>query len=142
MSVTVQYFNKFMENLGKGIINLNSDSFSVILVNGYTFDGTDDTVASLGAVELPTGYGYVSGGASLNGITYAYDGLNYNTKWDAGNITWTASGGNIGPATGAVIIDNTVNRVILYINFGGPQTATEGSEFKLLFHNNGILTFE
>ena len=140
MAVTVSKFNKLMEHVGKGIIKFNTDTFKAILVNGYTFDPTDDAITDIGPVEITAGNGYTTGGITLTGLAYAYNVTNNNVKWSANNVVWTATGGSIGPATGAIIVDTTANKVVMYIDFGGSQTATDASEFKLMFNSNGILT--
>lgn len=140
MAITVQHYNKIMEHAGKAVVNFSSDTFKAILVNGYTFDPTDDAITDIGPVEIPAGNGYTTGGVTLTGVSYAYNGTNNNVKWSANNVVWTASGGSIGPATGAIIVDTTANKVVMYIDFGAAQTATDASEFKLIFNSAGILT--
>lgn len=140
MAVTVSFFNKFMENVGKGDINLATDTFQIILVNSYTFDGTDEDLADIGAVELGTANGYTAGGVALSGLSFLYgSGV---TKFDAADASFTASGGNIGPTTGAIIYDTTAtdDKLVCYIDFDGSETANDGTEFKITFNASGIFT--
>ena len=140
MAITVQHYNKVMEHAGKAVLNLATDTFKAILVNGYTFDPTDDAITDIGPVEIAAGNGYTTGGITLTGVAYAYNSLVNKVKWSSNNIIWTAAGGSIGPATGAIIVDTTANKVVLYIDFGTSQIATDSSEFKLILNSAGILT--
>ena len=139
MAITVTAFDKFWEHVGKGEISMSADTFKVMLVNAYTFDATDDVVSDLGAVQVANGNGYTTGGQTLANKSYAYtSGV---TKFDADDAFWTASGGNIGPATGAVIYDSTQsNRLVCYIDFGGSETAGDDTDFKITFNSSGIFT--
>lgn len=145
MPVTVTPYNNFVEDVARGRINLISDTFKVILVNsGYTFSGAHADLAAVTASQLSTANGYTAGGATLANKTVSYaSGV---TKWDADDVTWTASGGSIGPATGAIIYDDTstsptADRLVCYIDFGGAQTAGNGTDMKIFFNAAGILNF-
>jgi hypothetical protein len=61
--------------------------------------------------------------------------------FDADNVSWMATGGPLGPAAHAVIYDDTApdDKLICSINFGGSQTAGEGTEFKITFNASGII---
>lgn len=142
MAVTVSFYNNFVEDVGRGRINMASDTFKIALVNSYTFDATDADYAALSG-QLSTSHGYTSPGATLASVTWAFgSGV---TKWDAADVTWSASGGSIGPATGAVIYSDTSSsptndRLVLYIDFGASQTAGDGTDFKITFNASGIFT--
>lgn len=143
MAVTVEFFNKFVENMGGGNIDMKSDTFKIMLVtSSYTFDPTDETKADLGAVELANGNGYTTGGATIGSTTFSYAAG--KTTFDGGDVTWTASGGDIGPVTGAVIYSDTSSGDLLvcYIDFDGAQTAGDTTDFKIVFHADGILAFQ
>ncbi len=140
MAVTTHFYNNFFKHLGSGQINLVSNTIKAILVNAYTFDSTDEFKADLGSVELPTGVGYTSGGKELTNKT-----LNYSvdkTQWDADDLTWSISGGTLGPFTGAILYDDTStgDKLICYIDLGDSVTASAGTDLKLVFATNGILS--
>jgi hypothetical protein len=44
------------------------------------------------------------------------------------NITWTASGGDVGPLAGVIIYDSSVTNspIVGYIDFGGAYTVADG----------------
>lgn len=138
MAITVSFFQKFFENLGKGNINLTSHTIKAILVNSYTFDGTDENLADIGSVEIANGNGYTTGGATLANLSLGYN--SGYTKWDADDVSWSATVSGIGPATGAILYDDTASgdKLICYVDFGGSQSAGAGTDFKLTFNTNGI----
>jgi len=140
MAITVQFYNQFWKNVGNNNINLASHTFKVMLVHGYTFDDDHDEKTDLGAVELANGNGYTTGGVALSGLTWDFDSGNNLTKWDADDVSLTASGGSLGPARGAVIYDDTStgDKLVCYIDFGQDESAGSGTEFRLTFNANGV----
>lgn len=140
MAVTMQFSDLFMTNVGNGNVNLATHTFKAILVNGYTFNAAHDELADVSASQIANGNGYTTGGKALQNITWAWDGANSRTKWDSDDLSWTASGGAIGPATGCWIYSDTStgDKLVCYIDFGGAETAGDGTDFKITFNANGI----
>lgn len=142
MAVTVNFFDNFIQDLGLQRMNLASDTFKIILVNGYVFNRAHHSKGSITG-ELSTGNGYVEGGATLNKTWTVDSGL---TKFDADDVSWTVTGGGtIGPCTGAIIYNDTItsptsDRLMCYIDFGGSETTGPSTEFKIVFDVNGIFT--
>ena len=139
MAISVLAYDKFWEHVGKSEINLSTATFKIILVEGYDFSSAHDVIADIGSVELSTGNGYTAGGQTISGTTYGFaSGV---TKFDGNDITWNATGGDIGPAQGAVIFcSSSSNRLVCYIDFGQEETAGEDTVFKITFNVNGIFT--
>lgn len=140
MAVTVAYFDKFIENVGKNLIDLDTHTFKIMLVNNYTYDSTDEDLVHIGSVEIANGNGYSTGGAALTGVTFAFGGG--VTKWDADDVSWSASGGTIGVTDGAILYDDsaTDDKLVCYIDFGQDESAGDGTDFKITFNASGILT--
>ncbi len=144
MPVTISFFNNFVEDLGLGRMNLSADSLKVMLVNAYSFNATHHSKSQITG-ELGTANGYTAGGQELDNVSWGF--FVDKTKLDADDLTWSATAGAIGPATGAVIYDDTVtsptaDRLIAYIDFGGAQTAGIGTDFKITFNADGVLTIQ
>lgn len=116
-----------------GNIDFDADTFKIILMDtGYTFDiDAHATYADVSASELATGNGYTQNTKTLSGVAVTEDDSNDrgNVAWS--NVSWTASGGSIGPSPGAIVYDDTStdDTVIMYIDFGSDQTATDGGTF-------------
>lgn len=125
--------NKIKYLLATGAINFSSDSFKIILMaSGFTFNpDTHHGYADVSASELATGNGYTRNTKTLTGVTVTEDDTDDRTEITWANVTWTASGGAIGPTPGAIIFDDTVTTptadpVIGYVDFGGEQTQADG----------------
>ena len=57
-------------------------------------------------------------------------------------VTWTASGGSIAAAKALIYADSLTNKdPVAYIDFGGTQTAPDGTDFKIVWSANGIVSF-
>lgn len=143
MAITITPSARFKMALTEGLINFGQlganqgtpHSFTCILMqSGYTFDITahgyySDVVAQ----ELTTMYGYNRNSKIVNPLTKSLDSQN-NLIITIPPISWVASGGNIGPFSGAIIIDNTPSSnnqkvVICYLGFGGNTTIEANNSF-------------
>ncbi len=125
--------NKVKFELANARIDFASDTFKIILMaTGFIFDiDSHHGYTDVSASELANGNGYTTGGATLAGVAVTEDDANDRTDVTWNNVTWTASGGSIGPTPGAIIFDDTASSpqadtIIGYIDFGGEQTQTDG----------------
>lgn len=122
--------NNLTELISEGTINFDSDVFKIILMSsGFVYNRvTHDDYSDVSANELPTANGYTAGGATLAGVAVTRDNINNWTLISWNNVVWTAAGGPIGPASGAIIYDDTVvnDPIVGYIDFGGNYTQADG----------------
>jgi len=125
--------NKLKFELTNARVDFASDTFKMILMqSGFTFDvDTDHGYSDVSASEIANGNGYTTGGVTLSGVAVTEDDSDNRTEVTWNNATWTASGGSIGPAAGAIIYDDTASSpqadtVIGYIDFGGDITQADG----------------
>ena len=134
MSTEASNHIKFM--LAKGDVAFDTDSFKIILMNNsFTFDkDTHATYANVSASELATANGYTVNTKTLAGVAISEDDTNDRAAVTWSNVSWTASGGSIGPSNGAIIFDDTTvdDSVVGYIDFGAAQTATDGGNFNII----------
>lgn len=89
-----------------------------------------------------SGNGWAAGGVAL--ASPAVTTVNTNdAKLDATDISVTASGGSIGPASFAVLWDDAhASDVLLaWIAFDAAQTATVGNNFNITWDAGGIITW-
>lgn len=131
MSSTVANKLKFL--LASKAIDFANDSFKIILMaSGFVFNpDTHHAYADVSASELATGYGYTRNTKTLSSVLVTEDDTDDRTEVTWANVTWTASGGSIGPTPGAIIFDDTVTTptadpIVGYIDFGGEQTQADG----------------
>lgn len=102
--------NNIKELLATAEIDFGADAFQIILMElGFVFDpDTHDEYADVAGNELPTLNGYTIGGETLAGVAVTRNDLDDRIDVTWNNVTWTAVGGPIGPAVGAIIYDDTV----------------------------------
>jgi hypothetical protein len=83
--------------------------------------------------ELATGNGYTQDTKTTGTTTVALDNPSNYANMTFPTVTWSASGGSIGPSPGAILYDDThADDVIIgYIDFGAEQTATDGTTFDI-----------
>lgn len=137
MSITITCSNHWKFQKANKKVDVNADTFMIILVNDFTFD--KDAHATLADViaspspELPTGYGYTQQSKALTGGTLSEDDANDKASRVFDNCTWTADGGSIGPFDGCVVYDHTTSddTVAGYIDLGQEYTISNGSSFQL-----------
>ena len=135
-------FDSAKAKIGDGTIDLNSHAFKMVLTsNSYTpTRATHDELADV-TNEVANGNGYTSGGAAL--ANPSFNQTSGTAKWDADDVSWTASGGSIGPIRNAVIYDDTVSGdplVCYCVLEASDLTITDGQTMTVQFSASGILT--
>lgn len=129
---TFNKFNQFVEDLGLGVHNLDTGSIKVYLSNATPSASSDAVKADL--AEISGGNGYTSGGADATGVWTETGG----TATLAGtDITWTASGGTVGPFQYAVLYNDTptspADPLIGWWDYGSAVTLQIGESFTVDF---------
>ena len=122
--------NNFRVLLAQGSVDFDADIFKAIAMKeGFIFNkATHDLYADVSASEQGTGFGYTAGGATLSGVAIAQNDTDNRADITWNNITWTASGGDVGPLAGVIIYDDTIanDPIVGYIDFGGSYTVADG----------------
>ena len=122
--------NNFRVLLAQGAVDFDANTFKAIAMKeGFIFNpATHDLYADVSASEQATGYGYTAGGVTLTGVSIAQNDTDARADITWNNITWTASGGDVGPLAGVIIYDDTVasDPIVGYIDFGGSYTVADG----------------
>lgn len=135
--MSAQLTNKYKYLLGKGVIDLSSNTFKgVLMISGYNFNPVAHAAyADISAYEHTTSYGYTSGGVTLTGGTYTQDDSNLYAVRTFSNPQWTASGGAL-KAVGMAIIDTTVTSPVVspivgYIDFEEEKSTQDTGVFSV-----------
>ena len=123
-------FNQFVEDLGLGVHNLDTNTLKVYLTNAAPSASLDLVKADL--AEIAGGNGYTAGGHDATGVWTESAG----TATLAGtDITITASGGTIGPFRYAVLYNDTSasDSLIGAWDYGSSITLADGESFTIDF---------
>lgn len=140
MAVTISLYNHTSKLFADGS-NAVADTYKVKLYTAATFDATHTTLAGVGGTETTSGTGYTSGGQALSNVAVTTVTTN-DAKFDADDLTWTASGGSITASYGVIYNDTDANDPPLaFIDFDGSQSAGAGTDFKITWNASGIFTF-
>lgn len=88
--------------------------------------------------ELATGFGYTQNTKTTGAITVTKDNTAKRVDATFPPVTWTASGGSIGPSPGYILYDDTSSddTIVGYIDNGGETTTTDGNPRNI---TNGII---
>lgn len=140
MAVTVSLYNHTAAKFGEGSF-AEGDTYKLMLLNSSgTFTGANTVAGDVSANEV-SGNGWTAGGETLANVAVTTVTTN-DAKFDADDISVTATGGAIGPAENAVIIDTTdTNALVAHIAFGEAKTADTGTDFKVTWNASGIFTW-
>ena len=128
---TLTKFYSFVEAIHEKKHNLGSDTLKVLLTN--TAPSLSNTVKADISGELSTANGYTAGGETITVTSSAQSSGLYTLI--ASDVTWTASGGSIGPFRYAVLYNDTASNdeLIGYIDYGYSVTAASGQTFTIDF---------
>ena len=143
MVVTINSYDSFVEAFGDNTMDLDGDTFNAELYNSsHVFNAAHTQRSDVSANALATNFGYTNPGQALTTPTWGHTGG--TTTFDAVDVTWTASGGSIGPADDCVLYDDTttvpVDGLMFSIDFGASETAGDGTDFKITWNASGIFT--
>ena len=134
-------YNNFKEQVMEGIFDLSTggDTIQVSLHVAYTPNIDTHTVwADVSATE-ESGTGYSANGEVLGSQDTTQDDANDRGVFDGADVTWTAL--DIGTPSHCIMWDNTTtvpaDALIAYWELG--TTATNGSDYTLSWHSDGII---
>ena len=136
---TLTKFYSFVEAIHEKKHNLGSDTLKVLLTN--TAPSLSNTVKADISGELSTANGYTAGGATITVTSSAQSSGLYTLI--ASDVTWTASGGSIGPFRYAVIYNDTAtnDELIGYIDYGYSVTVASTQTFTIDFDQTSGLYY-
>jgi hypothetical protein len=126
-------FQDFIEQVGKGVHQLHAAGHTLkcFLTNEAPL-ATDTVKADM--AEISAGNGYTAGGEDIQNDYSESGGVGTCTAVD---ITWTASGGTIGPFRYAVIYNDTptspADPLVAWYDYGSSITLNPGESFKVDF---------
>lgn len=134
---TFTKFQPFVENLGRKVFNLHTDSLKVMLtlVAPAATDGTKSQLT-----EIAAGNGYTAGGTAV--ANNAYSQTSGTGKLTGDDVVFTASGAAIANFRYAVLYDDTAasDELIGFWDYGSTVTLNAGESLTVDFDGtNGIL---
>ncbi len=127
-------YNSFKERMGDNTIDMDNDTFKVMLTtSSYTPAATHTTTANV--TNEVSGTGYTTGGATLTSVTWNAAGA--TVTFDAADVQWTSASFT---ARYAVVYSATgSNSVVCCVDFSEDKTVASGT-FTLTWNASGILT--
>lgn len=136
MPITIITSNHFKYQLGKGAIDLSTDTIKAILLDDtFVFDpDAHGTLADVSGgdpdpeYQIPTGYGYTRDDKVLDNQSFDVDDVNDRAVMTCDDISWTANGDDIGPIGALALIDTTTadDTLIGCATFTTPITISDG----------------
>jgi hypothetical protein len=140
MAVSISLYNHTAKLFADGSLAVG-DTYKVKLLSAATFDASHTTLAATGGTEATAGTGYTSGGQALANVAVTTVTTN-DAKFDADDVTWTASGGSI-TASYAIVYNDTDadDPPLAFIDFDGSQSAGDGTDFKIVWNASGVFSF-
>lgn len=120
---TFNKFNSFVEFLAEKTFNLQTDTLKVLLTNTAPV-ATNTVKANL--TEISAGNGYSAGGATATVASSSQTSGTYKLVLD--DITFTASGGSVGPFRYFVLYSDTAanDELIGWWDYGSSITLANG----------------
>lgn len=139
MSVTYNKFNQFTKDLIDGIHLFGTHAYKIMLTNTAPV-ATNSIKSDL--TDISAGNGYTAGGTAT---TITESTASGTAKVKGSNVTFTASGGDVGPFRYAAIYNDTqsspVKPLVGWYDYGSALTLHDTDSFTVnLDQTNGIFT--
>lgn len=135
MAVVTTISNHFKYQLMTKKVDMSADVFKMILLDTvFAFDkDTHATLADVTASQIGTAFGYTQNNKTLAGASVVENDALDKASCAWSDVTWTASGGAIGPVGAAIIYDDTTvdDTVVCCIDFGADFTTPDGFSFQV-----------
>lgn len=133
-------YNSFFRDLSNGSIDLDTDTFKLMLVTSSYTANSDTHAKRSDITNEVSGTGYTAGGATLASVTLTLDNTGDQVVWDAADVTWSSS---TITARGAVLYKSrggasSADELVKYFDFGSDQSSSNGN-FTVQFNASGIL---
>ena len=130
-------FNAFKADVANGLHALGSDTLKIALSNAAPSTTADGVFADI--AELSAGAGYSAGGATVTVGSSAQTAGVYSLVIQ--DVTFTASGGNIGPFRYAVLYNDSAaaDQLIATFDYGTTYTLTDGNTFTIVANASGVI---
>lgn len=127
-------FNAFAADVCNKVHNFSSDTFKVMLTNTAPV-ATNAVYSDL--VDLSTANGYTAGGTAATGNSSTQ--TSGTETFSLNNVTFTASGGSIGPFRYAALYNSTASgkNLVGWWDNGAGVTLTNGASFVVQM-NGGV----
>lgn len=142
MAVTAKFYSLFFESLMEKRIDLENDTFKVMLcTSSYTPDQDTHKFKSDVTNEV-SGTGYTAGGATVaGGLTISYNASTNVLSFDGADVSWTGAtliGANA--PRYAVLYDDTAtdDPLVGYVDFGDDSYAPNGGTLSIAWNASGI----
>lgn len=135
MPDSVQLYNHTAKLFGNKQVDLTNIRV-MLLDSDATFNAAHTAVSSIEGDEV-FGNGWDEGGELIGSVAVTTVTTN-DAMLDGDNVSVNASGGPIGPASFAAIIDATNGYPLAFITFEEPQTATAGNPMAFTWDADGI----
>lgn len=145
MAVTVHRYNHTAKKVLNSEVNLAT--IKIMLLNATAvaaFNAAHTTVDQAAGAESgghrPNevyGNGWAEGGELLTGVNVSIRNTN-GAALAADDLSKTATGGNIGPARGHLMLDATGMEPLYLVDFGQDEEAGEETEMLLVFDPTGV----
>ena len=130
---TYNKFYAFVENQWISKIDWDADVFKVMLTNTAPV-ATNSIKSDL--TDISAVNGYTAGGTATTISTSRSTGT---LTVSGTQVTFTASGGSIGPFQYAVLYDDTITSpvkpLVMWADYGTPLTITDGNSLIVKFNN-------
>lgn len=131
-------FYQFVEDLAKGVHDLDTDTLKVYLTNNTPSQSLDLIKTDLVGITEGAGYGY-----DPADVTNSVSETSGTMTVAAVDVTWTCTaGGTIGPFRYVILYNDTAtdDPLIAYWDYGSSITLNPGESFTVNFTDDKLFT--
>src|ERR1044072_8336082 len=127
------------------VVNAAANTFQLAATVGGSAINTTGSqsgvhTAIAGGTSEGSGNAWPANGPTLANVAVTTVTTN-DAMLDADDVTVTASGGSIGPASALQVYDGLTGKPLIYMDFGQSQSAGDTTDFKVVWNASGLILF-
>lgn len=138
MALVVQAFNSTVYNIGSGAIDIDGDTYRVMLLAGYVFNAAHQNILQVISYQIDEEGGYVGGGILIDDTGWI--SAAGEARLEGANVVFTATG-DVPDFDSFVVYAETSGKLLLHADFGEIVSLQNADQLIVNIPASGLINF-